>query len=834
MPTVYYLKATNSDLTGGADYTKRLDTVTATAATLSVPLAPGGGNEDSFAFTPAGVPGAAGVTGNYTVEVDVTTAGASTTVQIAVARVNSAGTQQSISTFTATQSTATTGVKTFSLTGINLGTWAAGDRLKVIYRWRNTHTSQTKTPIIETGTTNTEVTAPWAAPVPLTPAGLGTSIFPGSVPPSDTPSQRTRGMGSTTSVEPPIVSQIRVSFFEFEIPRGGSNLTTVGLAHTRAQGAPVAHWALSTSPAALTRTRALGTAAVSGGTPKTTGTAQLSLAAVSEPQTRTNHVLVVQARKTNGAHSGKIRVQLFEDGIAVTGLLETGELTTSLANYTLPVTDLEAASIGAYTGLEVRITGYAQTGTATVFEVSEVWLQTPAALPSVEPGSVVHTRVFGTAPKVSPSVRPAALVHARALGPTKTSPKLVTTGTAHTRALGAPKVSPQTKPAGLVHTRAQGAQKVSPGVKPAGLAHTRALGTARLAITPAGLGHTRALGAPKLNPQAKPAGIAHTRAQGTVGLSMAGSASPGGLAHARAQGAPKVSPSAKPVGLTRTRALGTITVTPRTYLTPAALTHTRAQGAPKVNAQAKPAGLTHTRTLGTTSVTISGSASPASLSHARGQGALKVSPSTAPAGQTHTRAQGAATVSPKTAPASLTHTRGSSSPVITTARVVTPTGIVHTRAVGSQKVSPKLGPVGIAHTRVLGAPAVSPKLAVVSLTRTRALGVPALTLVRFVSPVGAAHTRGLGTVATSAHYYATPSGITHTRAQGAAKVNVRATFAAIVHTRTLGSPFVGQIIVAEVEVTDLNPVTVTAGTAAAGAGVLITTGGGTSVTINDA
>jgi hypothetical protein len=256
MPTVYYLKATNSDLTGGADYTKRLDDTVASAGTLSVPLAPGGGNEDSLAFTPSGTPGAAGVTGNYTVEVNVTTAASSTTVQVAVARVNAAGTQQAISSFTATQSTGATGVKTFTLNSINLGTWAAGDRLKVVYRWRNTHSSATRTPVIQTGTTSTEVTAPWSPPVPLTPASLNTSIAPGSVAPAESPPTRTRGMGWGFSVEPPVVARIRVSWFEFSVPAtsgSSTSLTPASISHSRSLGSPTAQWTSNVTMPSISR-----------------------------------------------------------------------------------------------------------------------------------------------------------------------------------------------------------------------------------------------------------------------------------------------------------------------------------------------------------------------------------------------------------------------------------------------------------------------------------------------------------------------------------------------------------------------------------------------------
>jgi hypothetical protein len=254
MPAPYYLKATNSDLTGGADFTKRLDADVTTQGTLSVAIAKAA-SEDSLAFTPAGTPGVGGGTGSqsWTVKVHVTTAAASTNIAVAVARVNSAGTQQSISAFSAFQSSGATGVKTFTLNSVNLGTWVAGDRLKVVYRFQNTHSSQTRTVVIATGTTNTEVLAPWAAPASLTPSGLTGDIAPGTVAPSDTVTTRTRAMGSAISVIPPNLSRVRVSFVVFETTQASTNMNPPSVTRTRSLGSLTAQWATSVSITGLSR-----------------------------------------------------------------------------------------------------------------------------------------------------------------------------------------------------------------------------------------------------------------------------------------------------------------------------------------------------------------------------------------------------------------------------------------------------------------------------------------------------------------------------------------------------------------------------------------------------
>src|SRR2546426_4685166 len=163
--TVYVLKSATSDLTGGADFTKELYPGAETAGTIAVSVA-ASATENSFGFPKAGDPGLSGATGNYTVETNVTVANANIQLSAAVARVNSAGTEQALSSFTAEQSAGTTGTKTFALNNINLGTWASGDRLKVYYRFRNTVAS-VQSVTIGTGTTSAEATAPWTVGVDL-------------------------------------------------------------------------------------------------------------------------------------------------------------------------------------------------------------------------------------------------------------------------------------------------------------------------------------------------------------------------------------------------------------------------------------------------------------------------------------------------------------------------------------------------------------------------------------------------------------------------------------------------------------------------------------------
>ncbi|TMI77087.1 MAG: hypothetical protein E6H05_01665, partial [Bacillati bacterium ANGP1] len=161
-PANYALNNTNSDLTGGLDFNKELgDYITDLSIAVSVA---GVQTEDSFGFTKAGVPGAVGVTGDYIFSMYVTTANANIQLSAAVARVNSAGVQQAISGSATEQSAGTTGPKSFTFTAPALGTWSAGDRLRVTYRFRNTAASTQSvtfgTPVAGWGYSNM-VTAPW-------------------------------------------------------------------------------------------------------------------------------------------------------------------------------------------------------------------------------------------------------------------------------------------------------------------------------------------------------------------------------------------------------------------------------------------------------------------------------------------------------------------------------------------------------------------------------------------------------------------------------------------------------------------------------------------------
>jgi hypothetical protein len=137
MARIYYLSSTNSDLTGGIDFNKHLTSNIATASTIS-PSSGFRATEISSAYTQILHPGSAGtVTGDYTVTIDVTVANSNAFVSVQIHRINSTGTIQTSSATNAEEQISSTGKKTFTLSSVDLGTFASTDRLRVDYIIRN-------------------------------------------------------------------------------------------------------------------------------------------------------------------------------------------------------------------------------------------------------------------------------------------------------------------------------------------------------------------------------------------------------------------------------------------------------------------------------------------------------------------------------------------------------------------------------------------------------------------------------------------------------------------------------------------------------------------------
>jgi hypothetical protein len=179
MAKTYYLSNTDSDLTGGADFSKELTTtaggdVTITGSTFSVSS---GSTEVSYAWTPSGDPGTNGATGNHTIEFDITTADTDIWLSCQIHRVNSSGTVQTSSSVTSEQQETTAQVYTFTFTSQSLGTWASGDRLRVDYRFRSARPHGNSTVGINGGTTDAEVVTPFTVPTTTIPRPVHSGDF---------------------------------------------------------------------------------------------------------------------------------------------------------------------------------------------------------------------------------------------------------------------------------------------------------------------------------------------------------------------------------------------------------------------------------------------------------------------------------------------------------------------------------------------------------------------------------------------------------------------------------------------------------------------------------
>jgi hypothetical protein len=167
MAQTFLLSPVNSDLTGGSDFTKQLTPAGETEGTTSINISCAfGTTEVNYAFTPVGIPGTNGTsTGVFTVEVRIGATGDTAYfIRPTLSRVNAAGTVQAgpISPAEAEATCAANTTRTFTFTNPTLGTWAAGDRLRVGYSFRSSKTMNPAGSVdVVTATTDTEVITPF-------------------------------------------------------------------------------------------------------------------------------------------------------------------------------------------------------------------------------------------------------------------------------------------------------------------------------------------------------------------------------------------------------------------------------------------------------------------------------------------------------------------------------------------------------------------------------------------------------------------------------------------------------------------------------------------------
>ena len=114
-------------------------------------------------------------------------------------------------------------------------------------------------------------------------------------------------------------------------------------------------------------------------TPTQTPVAEVGIENLVTPDTRTGHEIHIAGQLGNFGDQGTIRAQLFEGGTARSAVLEsTPWVTTSILEYTLPIANADAAAITNYNNLSIKFWGYSSAGKASLFQVDQVFLATPA------------------------------------------------------------------------------------------------------------------------------------------------------------------------------------------------------------------------------------------------------------------------------------------------------------------------------------------------------------------------------------------------------------------------------------------------------------------------
>lgn len=158
----YYLSSTNSDLSTSSLFNKYvLPNVAGSSAALSVSISPLSTVTGHW-FTYPLSPGTGGsVTGNFAISVDVTTSANDVSMYFYVARVNSSGVTQTTSSNSSSVGLDTTGVKTLTLTSINLSTFSSTDRLLTALVFTNIAEHNTRNIGINQNSTDSFITTPF-------------------------------------------------------------------------------------------------------------------------------------------------------------------------------------------------------------------------------------------------------------------------------------------------------------------------------------------------------------------------------------------------------------------------------------------------------------------------------------------------------------------------------------------------------------------------------------------------------------------------------------------------------------------------------------------------
>jgi PKD repeat protein len=145
--TTFYLNSGNSDLTGGADFSKNLTTSTSTPSTLQMSIVKAA-TETQYAWTQAGIPNNADwETDGFTIRLNVTAVSTSTDIHINVQvdRVFANGTVRESSATSTERDITAAGLYTYSIASKDWSAGTATDRMRVRYLIRNSKTSAART-----------------------------------------------------------------------------------------------------------------------------------------------------------------------------------------------------------------------------------------------------------------------------------------------------------------------------------------------------------------------------------------------------------------------------------------------------------------------------------------------------------------------------------------------------------------------------------------------------------------------------------------------------------------------------------------------------------------
>jgi hypothetical protein len=111
-----------------------------------------------------------------------------------------------------------------------------------------------------------------------------------------------------------------------------------------------------------------------------TPVARVSLESIATPDTDARHAIKARVRKTGGAGEVTLSAALYEGGVNRSGDLTTPALTTTLAEYTLPIPEASVANITDYSDLEVRFWANSPTGDTSIsVELAKLRLEVPTS-----------------------------------------------------------------------------------------------------------------------------------------------------------------------------------------------------------------------------------------------------------------------------------------------------------------------------------------------------------------------------------------------------------------------------------------------------------------------